>query len=186
MAIDPSGGHPAMDYPEHMRTYSGFLRATVVMIVFVVLDPAVPVVARALGRTAVHHRMRPARSRACQPRGSTMVTIAVTAERDGEPRVAVSPETVKKLTALGCHGEGAGGSRRRARASPTTLLKAQGAAIAASAAEALAGADILLKVRRPSPDEVQGAEARRHRRRHAGALRRPRRASRRWPAPARR
>ena len=30
-----------------------------------------------------------------------MVTIAVTAERDGEPRVAVSPETVKKLDALG-------------------------------------------------------------------------------------
>ena len=30
-----------------------------------------------------------------------MVTIAVTAEPAGEPRVAVSPETVKKLTALG-------------------------------------------------------------------------------------
>ena len=30
-----------------------------------------------------------------------MVTIAVTAERDDEPRVAVSPETVKKLGALG-------------------------------------------------------------------------------------
>ena len=30
-----------------------------------------------------------------------MVSIAVTAERDGEPRGAVSPETVKKLTALG-------------------------------------------------------------------------------------
>ena len=27
MAIDPSGGHPAMDYPEHLRTYSGFLKA---------------------------------------------------------------------------------------------------------------------------------------------------------------
>jgi hypothetical protein len=37
MAIDPSGGHPAMDYPEHLRTYSGFLKATIVMIVFVVL-----------------------------------------------------------------------------------------------------------------------------------------------------
>ena len=31
-----------------------------------------------------------------------MVTIAVTGERDGEPRVAVSPETVKKLAGLGC------------------------------------------------------------------------------------
>ena len=36
MAVDPSGGHPAMDYPEHMRTYSGFLKATVVLIVVVV------------------------------------------------------------------------------------------------------------------------------------------------------
>ena len=35
MAIDPSGGHAAMDYPEHIRTYSGFLRATIVTIVLV-------------------------------------------------------------------------------------------------------------------------------------------------------
>jgi len=35
MAIDPSGGHPAMDYPEHLRTYSGFLRATVAVVVLV-------------------------------------------------------------------------------------------------------------------------------------------------------
>ena len=26
-----------MDYPEHIRTYSGFIRATIIMIVFVVL-----------------------------------------------------------------------------------------------------------------------------------------------------
>ena len=37
MAIDTSGGHSAMDYPEHLRTYSGFLRATVVVIVLVAL-----------------------------------------------------------------------------------------------------------------------------------------------------
>jgi hypothetical protein len=35
MAVDPTGGHPAMDYPEHLRTYSGFLRATVILIVLV-------------------------------------------------------------------------------------------------------------------------------------------------------
>jgi hypothetical protein len=35
MAIDPTGGHSAMDYPEHLRTYSGFLRATVVLVVLV-------------------------------------------------------------------------------------------------------------------------------------------------------
>jgi hypothetical protein len=34
--IDPAGGHPAMDYPEHLRTYSGFIRATVTMIGLVV------------------------------------------------------------------------------------------------------------------------------------------------------
>jgi hypothetical protein len=36
MAIETSGGHPAMDYPEHLRTYKGFLRATTIMIVLVV------------------------------------------------------------------------------------------------------------------------------------------------------
>jgi hypothetical protein len=36
MAIDPTGGHAAMDYHEHLRTYRGFLNATVILIVFVV------------------------------------------------------------------------------------------------------------------------------------------------------
>ena len=36
MAIDPSGGHSTMDYPEHLRTYSGFLRGTLVLIALVV------------------------------------------------------------------------------------------------------------------------------------------------------
>ncbi len=67
-----------------------------------------------------------------------MVTIAVTAERDGEPRVAVSPETVKKLTALGCTVRVQAGAGAHSRFSDD-ILKAQGATIAASAAEALAG-----------------------------------------------
>ncbi len=37
MAVDPTGGHPAMDYPEHLRTYSGFLRATMILIAFMVV-----------------------------------------------------------------------------------------------------------------------------------------------------
>jgi len=37
MAIDPTGGHPAMDYAEHVRTYSGFLRATAILIGLVVV-----------------------------------------------------------------------------------------------------------------------------------------------------
>ncbi len=37
MSIDTTNGHPAMDYPEHVRTYKGFLRASVVLIVLVAL-----------------------------------------------------------------------------------------------------------------------------------------------------
>ena len=83
-----------------------------------------------------------------------MVTIAVTAERDGETRVAVSPETVKKLVALGCTVRVQSGAGAHSRFSDD-ILKAQGATVAATAAEVLNGADILLKVRRPSVDEVK-------------------------------
>lgn len=37
MTIDTSGGHPAMDYAEHQRTYNGFIRGTVIMSVFVIM-----------------------------------------------------------------------------------------------------------------------------------------------------
>ena len=37
MAVETSGGHPAMDYAEHMRTYQRFIRWTIGGIVFVVL-----------------------------------------------------------------------------------------------------------------------------------------------------
>jgi H+-translocating NAD(P) transhydrogenase subunit alpha len=82
-----------------------------------------------------------------------MVIIAVTAERDGEPRVAVSPETVKKLTALGCSVRIEAGAGARSRFADDALA-AQGATITANAGEALSGAEILLGVRRPSPEEV--------------------------------
>ena len=83
-----------------------------------------------------------------------MVTIAVTAERDGEPRVAVSPETVKKLSALGCQVRVEAGAGAHSRFADEAF-RAAGATIAASPAEALAGADILLKVRRPAAEEVK-------------------------------
>jgi H+-translocating NAD(P) transhydrogenase subunit alpha len=83
-----------------------------------------------------------------------MVTIAVTAEAQDESRVAVSPETVKKLTALGGKLTVQAGAGARSRFSDEAL-KAAGATIAASAKEALAGADILLKVRRPSLEEIK-------------------------------
>ena len=84
-----------------------------------------------------------------------MVTIAVTAEGPDEPRVAVSPETVKKLVALGATVRVETGAGRRARFSDDAL-KAAGAHIAATAAEAVSGADVLLRVRRPSETEVRG------------------------------
>lgn len=37
MPVDTKNGHPAMDYNEHVRTYSGFLRATTISLVLVVL-----------------------------------------------------------------------------------------------------------------------------------------------------
>jgi H+-translocating NAD(P) transhydrogenase subunit alpha len=82
-----------------------------------------------------------------------MVTIAVTAEEANEPRVAISPETVKKLIEVGCTVKVQAGAGRRARFSDE-LYKAQGAHIA-GAAETLSGSDILLKVRRPSIEELQ-------------------------------
>ncbi|MBN9261419.1 MAG: NAD(P) transhydrogenase subunit alpha [Alphaproteobacteria bacterium 64-6] len=84
-----------------------------------------------------------------------MVTVAVTPEAPEEPRVAISPETVRKLVALGAKVRIASGSGARSRFSDETY-KAQGAEIVPSAAEAVAGADILLKVRRPSVEEVRG------------------------------
>lgn len=82
-----------------------------------------------------------------------MVTIAVTAEQGDEPRFAASPETVKKLVALGCTVRIVSGSGLRSRFSDQQLA-AQGATLVATADEALAGADILLKVRRPDTAEI--------------------------------
>jgi hypothetical protein len=37
MGFDSSGGHPAMDYAEHTRTYRGFLQLTRYLILFIVV-----------------------------------------------------------------------------------------------------------------------------------------------------
>ncbi len=81
-----------------------------------------------------------------------MTTIAVTAEAADEPRVAISPETVKKLKGMGCTVKVQSGAGSRSRFSDDAL-QAAGADIVGSAAEAISGADILLKVRRPSQEE---------------------------------
>lgn len=84
--------------------------------------------------------------------------IAVLKEtRPHEARVAATPDTVKKYIGLGCEvavekGAGAGSEISDA------MYKEAGATVAASAAAALKGADIVLKVQRPQTgdkDEVK-------------------------------
>lgn len=81
-----------------------------------------------------------------------MVTIAVTSESADEPRVAVSPDTVKKFTGLGAKVRVESGAGLRSRFSDEAYRAAGAETV--GRAEALAGADILLKVRRPGIDEL--------------------------------
>jgi hypothetical protein len=37
MGLDLTGGHAAMDYAEHARTYKGFIKGTITLIVIVAL-----------------------------------------------------------------------------------------------------------------------------------------------------
>src|SRR5436189_5805956 len=77
--------------------------------------------------------------------------IAIPAEIDaGEPRVAATPETVKKLIGLGASvvvapGAGAGSGI------PDAEYEAAGATVGADAVQ---DADIVLKVRRPAGSEL--------------------------------
>ncbi|MBO6548306.1 MAG: Re/Si-specific NAD(P)(+) transhydrogenase subunit alpha [Rhizobiales bacterium] len=83
-----------------------------------------------------------------------MVTIAVPVEGVGEPRAAISPETVKKYVALGCDVRiqtGAGVSSNIL----DTEFEEMGATIAGSLSETLTGADIVLKVLRPTSEEIE-------------------------------
>ncbi len=86
-------------------------------------------------------------------------TIAVTRERRaGETRVAATPDSVRKLTALGAsvvleRGAGALASY------PDADYEAAGARLADSAADAIAGADLLFKVRAPEPEEAGALRA---------------------------
>ena len=83
-----------------------------------------------------------------------MPVLAVTKERRaGETRVAATPDAVKKLGALGLsivveQGAGLGA------AAPDADYEAAGAKVAPTAAEALKDADIVLKVRGPSDEEI--------------------------------
>jgi len=73
--------------------------------------------------------------------------------RSGEARVAATPESVKKFKGLGLEVVVETGAGAGARLADGDYL-AQGALIAADFAGALAGADIVLKVRGPEPAEI--------------------------------
>ncbi len=82
-----------------------------------------------------------------------MIVVAATAESGDESRVALSPETTKKLIALGCEVKIQAGAGERSHFLDQAFVDA-GAQIVPSAADALMGADVVLKVRRPSAAEL--------------------------------
>ena len=71
----------------------------------------------------------------------------------GETRVAATPETARKIAAAG-HQVAVQSGAGLAASAPDEQYKAAGAEIAADAASALAGADLVFKVRRPSEAEI--------------------------------
>ncbi|MFG1350708.1 Re/Si-specific NAD(P)(+) transhydrogenase subunit alpha [Xanthobacter autotrophicus] len=80
--------------------------------------------------------------------------IAVPAEIDlGEPRVAATPDTVKRLLALGASVEVETGAGLKSGILDADY-EAVGATIAPTAADALYGAEVVLKVRRPTEAEL--------------------------------
>jgi len=80
--------------------------------------------------------------------------IAIPKERrTGEARVAATPDTVKKFKGLGLDVVVEAGAGAASRVSDADY-EAAGARIAASAAEALKNADVVLKVRCPAADEM--------------------------------
>ncbi len=81
--------------------------------------------------------------------------IGVPAEtRAGETRVAATPETVKKLVAGGRHRVLVQASAGVKASIPDAEFEAAGATVVASAEEVYANADIVLKVRGPSAEEL--------------------------------
>ena len=83
-----------------------------------------------------------------------MVAIGVPAESQDEPRIGLTPETVKKLVKAGASVTLRSGAGLRSHFSDDEYAAA-GATIAKSDEEAVSGADIVLTVRRPSADLVK-------------------------------
>ncbi len=84
-----------------------------------------------------------------------MVKIAVPAETDpNEGRVAITPDTVKRFKALGADIAVQSGAGEQSRLLDSAYTE-EGAQIAKDAKATVAGADIVLRVRRPSKDEMK-------------------------------
>ncbi|MBC8049954.1 MAG: Re/Si-specific NAD(P)(+) transhydrogenase subunit alpha [Chitinophagales bacterium] len=82
-----------------------------------------------------------------------MAVIGVVSEQAGEARVALSPETVKKFVGLGFQVKVAAGAGAGSHFSDASFRE-NGAEIVPSAAAALESADIVLKVGRPTTEEL--------------------------------
>ena len=81
--------------------------------------------------------------------------IGIPAEtRDGEKRVAATPETVKKITVTGHHKVLVQSGAGVAASIPDSEFAASGASIVGSAAEMYAQSEIVLKVRGPEAPEL--------------------------------
>lgn len=80
-----------------------------------------------------------------------MTTIAVLAEQDTEPRVALSPETTKKFIKLGCTVKVHTGAGLASEISDADYTEA-GATIASDTQSLLSDVDIVLSVGRPQAD----------------------------------
>ncbi|MGF1650146.1 MAG: Re/Si-specific NAD(P)(+) transhydrogenase subunit alpha [Hyphomicrobiaceae bacterium] len=87
-----------------------------------------------------------------------MVTIATTHESEFESRVAISPETAKRFVGLGCQVKVQRGVGLRSRFSDADYAAA-GAEVVADAGTAIAGADVLVQVRRPSPETIAASKS---------------------------
>jgi NAD(P) transhydrogenase subunit alpha len=83
-----------------------------------------------------------------------MIAIGVPAEEANEPRIGLTPETVKKLVKAGANVAIRAGAGLRSHFADEDY-KAAGARIAKTDAEAVADADIVLTVRRPSAEIVK-------------------------------
>jgi proton-translocating NAD(P)+ transhydrogenase subunit alpha len=83
-----------------------------------------------------------------------MIAIGVPAEGENEPRIGLTPETVKKLVKAGASVAIRSGAGLRSHFADEDY-KAAGAKIAKTDAEAVADADIVLTVRRPGAELVK-------------------------------